>query len=333
MESKTPILIDSYGRVHDYLRISLTERCNLRCFYCMPEEGIPLKEKEEFMSSEEMIAISTQFVEMGIKKIRLTGGEPFLKKDIDQILRELSCLPVEIGITTNAVLLDKFFPLLIECGIKSLNVSLDSLNEQKFNEISRRSFFNRIYENILEAIRLGFTVKVNVVVIKGVNDHEIIDFVEWSSKFNVEVRFIEFMPFDGNQWNWNKKVSQKEMLQRVTDFYGSTNFIKTIDRPNDTSRSYKLVDGKGRFGFISSITNPFCDTCNRIRLTADGKIKNCLFSQTESDILTHYRKGNEVKTLIQNTILSKHKAKGGFDDFDDSYLNHSSNRSMVSIGG
>jgi molybdenum cofactor biosynthesis protein A len=333
MENDTPILIDSFGRVHDYLRISLTERCNLRCFYCMPEEGIPLKEKAQFMSSEEMISIASQFVELGIKKIRLTGGEPFLKKDIDQILRKLSEFPIEIGITTNAILLDKYFPLLKECGIKSLNVSLDSLNEKKFNEISRRNFFTRIYANILEAIRLDFKVKVNVVVIRGVNDHEIIDFVEWSSRYNVEVRFIEFMPFDGNQWNWEKKVSQKEMLEIISSHFGDSGFYKVIDRPNDTSRNYKLLDGQGRFGFISSVTNPFCDTCNRIRLTADGRIKNCLFSQEETDLLSQHRLGRNIKDLIRQTVVLKHQAKGGVSGFDSSYVNFSTNRSMVSIGG
>ena len=290
MSNQVEHIVDKFGRVHDYLRISLTERCNLRCFYCMPEEGIKLRDKANFMTSEELLAITKTFVGMGVKKIRLTGGEPLIKRDAKNILLELGKLPVELAITTNAVLVDKFIDTFKEAGIKSVNVSLDSLDADSFNQISRRKYFDRIKSNIDLLIEEDFHVKVNVVVIRDINEHEIPAFIDWTKNKNVHIRFIEFMPFDGNNWDWNKKVSYKEMLEISEKHFGVDGITKIEDKKNDTARCYSLIDGKGTFGIISSITNPFCDTCNRIRLTADGKIKNCLFSESETDLLTAYRK-------------------------------------------
>lgn len=326
-------IVDKFGRVHDYLRISLTERCNLRCFYCMPEEGIPLREKDCFMNSEELIQIATTFVELGVKKIRLTGGEPLIKKNIDQVLKELSKLPVEIALTTNGVLLDTYHDLLKECGVQNLNISLDSLKEERFNSISRRDYFSRIMRNILLMLKSDFKVKINVVLMKGVNDDEVIDFIEWTKDKAVDVRFIEFMPFDGNNWNSEKKVSAKEILEKVSSTYGADKIIRKLDSPNDTARNYKIEGFKGSFGVISSVTNPFCSTCNRIRLTADGKIKNCLFSQQETDLLSVLREGGELKPLIVESIHSKFKERGGIGDFEKNTSGFLLNRSMVRIGG
>ena len=326
-------IIDQFDRVHDYLRISLTERCNLRCFYCMPEEGIALRDKAEFMTSEEVIAIAKTFVGMGIKKIRLTGGEPLIKKDAKNLLLELGKLPVELGITTNGVLVDKFIETFKLAGIRSVNVSLDSLDENRFNQISRRSYFQRIRSNISLLIREGFTVKVNVVLMRGVNDMEITDFIRWTTLENVHIRFIEFMPFDGNRWERDKTVSFDEILDRVQSEFGVTAYRKLMDGPNDTTRHYQLKGGIGTWGIISSVTNPFCDSCNRIRLTADGKIKNCLFSQNETDLLTAFRHGENVETLIRNTIFDKKKQRGGIRSFNADFVKQSKNRTMVSIGG
>jgi len=326
-------ILDKFGRQHDYLRISLTERCNLRCFYCMPEEGIELRDKKEFMTSEEVVAIATKFVEMGVTKIRLTGGEPLIKKDAKNVILQLGKLPVELAITTNAVLVDQFIETFKVAGIKSVNVSLDSLDANSFNQISRRSYFERIKANIDLLIQNDFHVKVNAVVIKDVNEHEIIDFIEWSKNEAVHVRFIEFMPFDGNKWSWEKKVSANEMMQIVEKKISKENILKIGDAPNDTARNYRIAGGEGTFGFISSVTNPFCDTCNRIRLTADGKIKNCLFSQDETDLLSTYRNGREIESLIRATIDSKKKERGGNVSFDDNFVETMKNRSMISIGG
>lgn len=333
MASTKAHIVDRFGRTHDYLRISLTERCNLRCFYCMPEEGIQLREKSVFMTSEEVVEIAKTFVELGIKKIRLTGGEPLIKKDAKNLLLQLGKLPIELAITTNAVLVDQFIDTFKEAGIKSVNVSLDSLKEEKFNNISRRNYFNRIKSNIDLLIEEGFNVKVNVVVIRDVNEDEIVDFVRWTQQSPVHVRFIEFMPFDGNNWNWDKKVSYEEIMKLVRNEFTEKRVFKIQDAKNDTTRSYKLIHGIGTFGVISSMTNPFCDTCNRIRLTADGKIKNCLFSNSETNLLSAQRKGRDIKPLILDSILNKEKERGGNKDFQDSAFELKGNRSMVTIGG
>lgn len=326
-------IVDTHGRVHDYLRISLTERCNLRCFYCMPEEGVQLREKSEFMTAEETIAIAKTFVDLGIKKIRLTGGEPLIKKNAGIIIRELGKLPVELAITTNAVTVDRFIDDFKEAGIKSVNVSLDSLKEDTFNKISRRSYFKEIMQNIQLLLDNDFHVKINVVLIKDVNDDEIVDFIQWTKNVNVHVRFIEFMPFDGNNWNWEKKVSFKEILKQVDAELGSNSYNKIDDQENDTARNYQLENGRGTFGIISSVTNPFCDTCNRIRLTADGKIKNCLFSEGETDILSAYRLEQDIEPLIRQSISAKHKERAGLPEFSDDDIHLYKNRSMTAIGG
>ena len=333
MSESSNNIIDRFGRKHDYLRISLTERCNLRCFYCMPEEGVQLRDKSEFMTAEETIEIAKTFVDLGVKKIRLTGGEPLIKKNAEIIIRELGKLPVELAITTNAVLVDRFIDVFKEAGIKSVNVSLDSLKEERFNAISRRSYFQVIKDNIDLLINNGFKVKINVVVVKGLNEEEIVDFVQWSADENVHIRFIEFMPFDGNNWNWDKKVSFKEILDRVDERFGQDAYSKIESKPNDTSRNFKLNQGKGTFGIISTVTNPFCDSCNRIRLTADGKIKNCLFSEGETNILGPLRAGYPIQQLIHDSVLTKHESRGGLTDFESEHVGLHKNRSMIRIGG
>lgn len=333
MDNEGQHIVDRFGRVHDYLRISLTERCNLRCFYCMPEEGIQLRDKAEFMSFEELLTIANTFVKMGVKKIRLTGGEPMIKKDFDTVIRALGKMPIELAITTNAILVDKYLNDLIAAGIKNINVSLDSLQEERFNKISRRNYFYKIKSNIDLLLQNDFNVKVNVVLMRGVNDDEVIDFIEWTRTENIHVRFIEFMPFDGNNWNLEKKISLKEVLEKVNNYYQFDEVEKLIDAKNDTCKNYKIKNAKGTFGIISSVTNPFCSTCNRIRLTADGKIKNCLFSQTETDLLSAHRRGEELESLILESIHSKYKERGGFDEFSNESVKHMKNRTMISIGG
>lgn len=333
--SNTTQIVDKFGRVHDYLRISLTERCNLRCTYCMPEEGIQLRDKSEFMRTEELLFLAKEFVDLGVKKIRLTGGEPLIKNNIEQILQGLSSLGVELAITTNGVLLDKYLDLLWDSGIRSLNVSLDSLQEERFNKISRRNYFQRIKRNIDLCIAKGFTMKINVVVMRNVNNDEIIDFVKWSQTSPVHIRFIEFMPFDGNNWKWETKVSHLEIINVVYRHFSEKEVFKLEDEKNGTARVYKMLESPGTFGIISSVTNPFCDTCNRIRLTADGKIKNCLFSQDETDLLSEIRNGNttNIKSLIVDSILNKKKRHGGIEDFGKIKNKDINNRTMVAIGG
>lgn len=330
---KAQNLIDTFGRKHDYLRISLTEKCNLRCTYCMPAEGIQLRDKSIFMQSEEVIAIAKEFVALGVKKIRLTGGEPLVKKGIDFILSELGKLPIELSLTTNAILIDKYIDDIQNAGITSINVSLDSLQSDRFNAISRRSYFERIMDNIQLLIDRNFEVKVNVVLMRGTNDDEIIDFIEWSRNEKIEIRFIEFMPFDGNNWNKEQTVSYQEILDLAISHYGEDGIHKADDSANDTTRHFKVADAKGTFGIISTVTNPFCDTCNRLRLTADGKIKNCLFSNDEVDLLNAHRNNEPLAVLIQTSVLAKKKGLGGMKNFSQPELDNYENRSMIAIGG
>ena len=334
MKKAHNILTDSFGREHNYLRISLTERCNLRCTYCMPADGIQLSPKSHIMTYEEIYRIAHKFVENGVTKIRLTGGEPLVRKDVSLIMEKLSTLPVELAITTNGVIVDRFIEQFKKCGIQKINVSLDSLDALKNESITRRDYFTKVYNNILLLVKEGFEVKVNCVLMKGFNDNEIIDFVEFTKHHKLQIRFIEFMPFDGNKWKMEKLVSLEDILKQVYKRYDLTHFTRLKDQPNDTAKNYKIKDYQGSFAVISSVTNPFCDSCNRIRLTANGQLKNCLFSTSESDILTPLREGKSIEAIIQKAVLSKKKIRSGMDTLDKfKDPNSHDNRSMIAIGG
>ena len=329
------ILTDSFKRKHTYLRISLIERCNLKCTYCMPEEGIPLSPRNHLMSYEEIYTIAKTFVKHGVTKIRLTGGEPLIRKDIHVILKKLSSLGVELSITTNAVLVHKYIDALKDSGIKSINVSLDTLNREKFSQITRRNEFERVYQNILLLIREGFQVKINSVLIKDFNEDEIIDFIELTKKHSITIRFIEFMPFNGNKWDMSKLVSYAQVIDRVHAKYSKELIQRLQDAPNDTSKNYKVMGYQGSFSVISSVTNPFCDSCNRIRLTANGRLKNCLFSDGEEDLLTPLRNGKEIEPMIYKLIQGKKKIRNGMETIESFQEpeSHNQNRSMIAIGG
>ncbi|PIA77719.1 cyclic pyranopterin phosphate synthase MoaA [Gaetbulibacter sp. 4G1] len=335
MENRKNILTDTFGRKHSYLRISLTELCNLRCTYCMPEEGIPLSPKSHIMSFDEVYTIAKTFVDNGVTKIRLTGGEPLVRKDVNIVLEKLATLPVELSITTNAVIVHRFIDTLKACSIRNINVSLDSLIAEKFNKITRRNNFEVVYNNILLLVKEGFNVKLNAVLIKGFNDNEIVDFINLTKTLPISVRFIEFMPFDGNKWNKEKMVSYAEVMEYVNNVFTEDEVLRIQDAPNDTSKNYKIKDYIGSFAIISSVTNPFCDSCNRIRLTANGQLKNCLFSNSESDLLTTLREGKDIKPIIQKAIQAKFKVRGGMDTLEklEKPQLHTKNRSMITIGG
>ncbi|RMZ51591.1 GTP 3',8-cyclase MoaA [Flavobacteriaceae bacterium PRS1] len=335
MKQNNNIMTDTFGRVHTYLRISLIERCNLRCTYCMPEEGVLLSPKSSLMTCEEIYTIAKTFVENGVTKIRLTGGEPLMRKDIPVILEKLASLPVELSISTNAVIVDKFIETFKENGLQNINVSLDTLDAAKFKEITRRNDFEKVYNNILLLVSEGFKVKINTVMIKGFNDDEIIDLVQLTKNLQVSLRFIEFMPFDGNKWDMKKMVSYAEIMKKLNSFYSEEQIERLQDAPNDTSKNYKIKGYKGSFAVISSVTNHFCDTCNRLRLTANGYLKNCLFSATESDLLTTLRAGKSIGPIIEKAVQAKLKVRGGMDTLkklQEPKL-HTQNRSMITIGG
>jgi cyclic pyranopterin phosphate synthase len=298
----------------------------------MPEEDYEVTPSSQLMQADEIEALAKIFVSLGVNKIRLTGGEPLVRKDAVQIMERISNLPVLLTLTTNGVRLNEFFPVLKQAGVKSINISLDTLQADKFQLITRRNNFDKVWNNIHEAIEQGIHVKVNVVMMKGVNDNEINDFVNWTKDTPVHVRFIELMPFSGNQWNKKNVFTLKEILQKVESEYS---IIKLKDELNDTTKKYIVPGHAGTFAVISTMTAPFCNTCNRIRLTADGKIKNCLFSKEETDLLSALRKGENVEFLIHQTILNKHASHGGQFETDFKHIHSEDihNRSMIAIGG
>lgn len=327
MESK---IIDSFGRPHSYLRISLTDRCNLRCFYCMPEEGIELMEKPSIMTLEEIISITSTFQKLGVDTVRLTGGEPLLRKNFEFLARGLADLGLTIKLTTNGILIDKYLDLFEEIGLRKINVSLDSLDKAKAAFITKRDFYDRIMRNIKAALDRNMELKLNVVLIKGVNDNEIGDFVALTKEQNINVKFIEFMPFKGNQWDWSKGVSEQSILETVQSNVGS--FDRLTSPKHCTSTNYQVNGYSGTFGIISTITKPFCAECNRIRLTADGKMKNCLFATSETDLLTPHRKGEPIEEIILKAIQTKKYSRDGMDVKMEA-THYEQNRSMISIGG
>ena len=332
--SKT-ILTDDFGRKHNYLRISLLEKCNLRCTYCMPADGIALSPKASLMTADEIFAIAQTFVENGVDKIRLTGGEPLLRKDFPEIVSKLATLNTSLSITTNGILIDRHIEVLKQANIKKINLSLDTLVSSKFHSITLRNQFEKVIDNLHLLLNNDFEVKVNVVLMKGFNENEIIDFVQLTKFLPLSIRFIEFMPFAGNEWDRSKMVSQKEILSQVEECFSLDKIQKLDDEKNFTARTYKIDGFQGNFGIISSITNPFCDGCNRIRLTANGKIKNCLFSNSETDLLTAFRNGESITNLISESIKNKKKVRAGMvtiSEMDDPAL-HFDNRSMIAIGG
>lgn len=335
MTADATILTDQFQRKHTYLRISLTEKCNLRCTYCMPAAGIPLTPKSNLMTAEEIFQLASLFVQHGVTKIRLTGGEPLVRKDFEVIIRKLHTLNVELALTTNGILLEKYLPLFNELNITNITVSIDSLQSKKNELITRRKQFDTVWENISLLQKQIPLVKLNVVLMKGVNDNEIVDFIALTEKNNIKIRFIEFMPFDGNKWKTDKLVTKNSILEEINSRFGKCQIQKEIDAPNDTAVNYSILNFKGSFAIISSVTNPFCDSCNRIRLTADGKLKNCLFSANETSLLEDLRAGKAVLPKIKLAILAKHKTRGGMTTYEqlaDENL-HSNNRSMIAIGG
>jgi cyclic pyranopterin phosphate synthase len=277
------------------------------------------------MNANEIFELAQIFVQNGVTKIRLTGGEPLLRKDFKEILEKLAVLPVNIGLTTNGLLLNKHFDTLQKHGVKHINISLDSLDAEEFKRITHTGELEKIMNHINHLLELQMQVKINLVMLKNVNEHAIVDFVKWTEKHALDVRFIEFMPFEKNDWNKEKVLNYQSVLSNLEKQF---DIIKLEDEVNSTSRNYKVKGFTGNFGFITTVTNPFCESCNRLRLTADGKMRNCLFAKGETDLLTPLRNGENVLSLIQQNVLSKAAALGGMND-----LHSNSDRSMIQIGG
>ena len=298
----------------------------------MPEEDYVFTPASQLMQVNEIETLAKIFVEQGVDKIRLTGGEPLVRKDAAEIILALSKLPVTLTLTTNGTRLHEFVDVLQTARIRSLNISLDTLQAEKFQLVTRRNQFDTVMGNIHLLLDKHFHVKINVVVMKGLNDNEVIDFIEWTKNMPVHVRFIEFMPFSGNKWTSNKVFTWQQMLELIEAKYP---VIRLQDEKHDTAKKYTVPGHAGTFAFITTMSAPFCGDCNRMRLTADGKMKNCLFSKAETDLLTALRNKEDVVPLIHQSIRSKAKELGGqFNtDFEHLHAEDIQNRSMITIGG
>lgn len=330
--SDSNMLVDSFGRLHTYLRISLTERCNLRCQYCMPAEGVDLTSSSKLLTRNEIIRLANLFVSSGVNKIRLTGGEPTIRKDIDDICLELSNLKglKTLAMTTNGIVLARRLPKLKECGLTAINISLDTLVPAKFEFMTRRKGLEKVMESINAAIDLGYNpVKVNCVIMRGFNDDEICNFVELTREKPINIRFIEFMPFDGNVWNVKKLVPYSEILQTVAKNF--TTLARLGDHPTETAKNFRIDGHQGTVSFITSMTEHFCAGCNRLRLLADGNFKVCLFGPSEvslRDPLRHGADDNELREIIGAAVRRKKASHAGMFD-----IAKTANRPMIHIGG
>jgi cyclic pyranopterin phosphate synthase len=298
----------------------------------MPEEDYVFTPASQLMQVDEIEKLAKIFVEQGVNKIRLTGGEPLVRKDAADIILALSKLPVTLTLTTNGTRLHEFVEVLEQANVRSLNISLDTLQAEKFQLVTRRNQFDVVMKNIQLLLDKNFHVKINVVAMKGFNDYEINDFIAWTKHTPVHVRFIEFMPFSGNRWTSNKVFTLQQILNVIEEKYS---FIRLKDEKHDTAKKYMVPGHAGSFAIISTMSANFCGNCNRMRLTADGKMKNCLFSKEETDLLSALRKGEAILPLIEQSISSKAKELGGqfTPDFEHIHAEDINNRSMITIGG
>jgi cyclic pyranopterin phosphate synthase len=303
-------LVDRFERLHDNLRISVTDRCNIRCFYCMPEEGGQYAPKPEILSFEEMARFTRIAAGMGVRKIRITGGEPLARKDLHKLIAQLNAIEgiEDIALTTNAVLLGAQAEALYEAGLRRLNIHLDTLDRARFAEITRRDELPRVLESIDVAQRMGFgPIKLNVVAVKGVTEQDVIPMARFGRERGIEIRYIEFMPLDSQGlWDKTQVLTMDQMLERLRGEFGEMDAVPDQD-PRAPATEFRYRDGKGTVGFIASVSKPFCLNCNRIRLTSDGKLRYCLFAVEEMDVKALLRSGDDagVAAAIRENLMRK----------------------------
>jgi cyclic pyranopterin phosphate synthase len=323
-------LVDLFGRVHKDFRISVTDRCNFRCQYCMPEEGLDWLKREELLTFEEITRITKILVKnYGINSVRLTGGEPTLRANLPDLISMLSELPIEIALTTNGINLSKNAQIFFDAGLNRVNISIDSLKAERFKEITLRDEMEKVIAGIEASIEAGLSpVKINVVVMRGINEDEIIDFAKFGRELGVIVRFIEFMPLDADEkWSTLSVVSLKEIFSKINAVYP----LEPVERSNAPASRFRYLDGRGEIGIVASVTEKFCDTCDRIRITADGQFRNCLFSNEEFDlkeVLRSESTDKEICEFLERAVRAKREGHGiGNVDFIRPA------RSMSQIGG
>lgn len=327
-------LVDSYGRVHTNLRISVTDRCNIRCFYCMPNENVRFKPRAEILTFEEITRFVRMMVRLGVSKLRLTGGEPLVRAELPDLVAQLATLPgiTDLALTTNGMLLAEQAQALKAAGLQRLNISLDGLQEETFRRIARREGLDQVLAGIFAAKEAGFErIRLNAVSIRGITEAEIVPLGEFARQHGLEMRFIEFMPLDAeNQWETQQVLSGAEVRRKLEDAFGP---LVPIQR-NDASQpavDFQFADGVGRIGFINPVTQPFCQACNRLRLTAEGKLRNCLFSTIEWDIRSLLRGGGSDEQIIELVRRSIAAKKPGHGIDSDTFIKPE--RPMYQIGG
>lgn len=304
-------LIDSFGRIINNLRISVTDRCNFRCRYCMPEKGMIWMRREELLTFEEIERIASIFVQLGIKKVRLTGGEPLLRKDLHLLIKMLSAIPEieDLALTTNGYFLADQAEGIFKAGLHRINVSLDSLDQKEFNLMTRKNYYSKVWQGLEKVEAFGdIPIKINVVLIRGINDDEILNFAHLARMRSFVIRFIEFMPIGADDgWSIDKVVHTKEIREKI-EIGLAVKLIPIEGRGNQPADRFKFEDGKGEIGFIASVSEPFCNYCNRVRITSDGKLRTCLFSLGETDLKRLVRRGakdEEIKQSIINSVWNK----------------------------
>lgn len=326
------ILVDGFGRVADDLRISVTDRCNFRCVYCMPEEGLDWLHKAKILSFEEIARLAQVFHSLGVRTFRLTGGEPTLRRDLPTLVGMLRAISadLELAMTTNGFLLDELALALREAGLDRVNVSVDSLMKHRFAEITRRDAFERVMSGLraAEAAGLG-PIKLNCVVVRGTNEDELVDFARFARETGYEVRFIEFMPLDADrEWERSKVVSLKEIVSTIDEAFP----LEREDRGLEPAAVWQFADGApGGIGVIPSVSEPFCDSCNRIRITADGQFRTCLFSLVETDLKAIIRNGGSDSDIADAVIESVRAKEAGHRINEADFVRPE--RSMSMIGG
>jgi GTP 3',8-cyclase len=327
-------LVDRFGRVHTNLRISVTDRCNIRCFYCMPAENVRFRPKAEILTFEEIERFTRVAVELGVTKLRLTGGEPLVRHRLSDLVQRLAAIPgvEDLALTTNGILLDQQAAALKRAGLRRLNISLDALREEVFEEIARRPGLDKVLEGIQAAIVAGFKrIRLNAVSIRGLTESEIVPLAQFARQHGLELRFIEYMPLDADgKWSHDDVLSGDEVRAMIEDRVGALAPAGDQD-PSQPATDYEYRDGSGRVGFINSVTHPFCSACDRLRLTAEGQIRNCLFSTVEWDARAVMRTGGtdeQLAELLRSCVAAK-KVGHGIDTPD--FVRPE--RAMYQIGG
>ncbi len=303
----TGLVSDTYGRIHSDLRISVTDRCNIRCFYCMPESVASFQPISDLLTFPQIVRVAETAVRLGFRKIRLTGGEPLLRPKLTELVASFRNLPglEDLALTTNAVLLEKYARPLFDAGLRRLNVHLDTLDRERFQQLARRDELPRVLRGIDAALEAGFvSIKLNAVALKGVTERDLIPLVRFARERGMEARFIEFMPLDAQQiWSLDRVLTADEMIARLSKEFGPLTPVPDAD-PRAPATEYQFSNGE-KVGFIASVSRPFCMNCNRLRLTADGKLRYCLFAHEETDIKSSLDDPQALELAIRSTVWKK----------------------------